>query len=226
MDDDGKIDVKTTDPKSSSMFPNHLCTYLGKDFEALSTSRTAGIADIKTIVEERMKKRRFFKHADRKCLYADSRGSISFRRMMSRFWANPSPFAMDLVDAVIRQGSFIDKMAAIDWYHSPAVFNTLGASVEKYHRFFSIIARYPGRCVVPTLNVDLVWHTHMLSPNAYWRYSVGVTGKYIVHDDKIEEAKLGESYQWTSEKYRKMYNESYTECSPPPRQILISPCHC
>ncbi|KAK3060723.1 hypothetical protein LTS18_007901, partial [Coniosporium uncinatum] len=39
----------------------------------------------------------------------------AFRRMMSRYWYNSSPFALDLSSAVIRQGSFIEKMHNIDW---------------------------------------------------------------------------------------------------------------
>jgi hypothetical protein len=35
---------------------------------------------------------------------------IQFRRMMSRYWENLGPFAVDLVGAVIRQGTFVDKM--------------------------------------------------------------------------------------------------------------------
>ena len=40
---------------------------------------------------------------------------IGIRRMMSRYWDNSSPFALDLVGAVVRQGSFIEKMHNIDW---------------------------------------------------------------------------------------------------------------
>jgi hypothetical protein len=107
------------------MYPSRLCTYLGKDFEALSAPRTAGIADIKTIIEERMEKRGAFKSADRECLFVDLCGSISFRKMMSRFWPNPSPFALDLVGAVILQGSFIGKLAVIDWCPLPLSLNRL-----------------------------------------------------------------------------------------------------
>lgn len=30
--------------------------------------------------------------------------------MMSRYWDNSSPFALDLVGAVVRQGTFFQKM--------------------------------------------------------------------------------------------------------------------
>ena len=39
---------------------------------------------------------------------------IAIRRMMSRYWENSLPFALDLIGAVVRQGSFIEKMHATD----------------------------------------------------------------------------------------------------------------
>ena len=136
---------------------------------------------------------------------------------MSRFWSNPSPFSIHLVGAVIRQGTFVQKMAEIDWLHSPAIVDTIEAAVKKFERFMDMIKNYPGRCVVPTLNVDLVWHTLMGNPASYWKYTTAVTGKFIGHDDKIDEARLGKSFQWTCEKYEKLYNEPYSECMRSPR---------
>lgn len=61
-----------------------------------------------------------------------SRGErISIRRMMSRYWNNDSPFALDLVGAVIRQGTFVEKMHGIDWLHSPALYNTMSRLITR-----------------------------------------------------------------------------------------------
>ena len=56
-------------------------------------------------------------------------------RMMSRYWSNNSPFALGLVDAVMRQGVFVDRMHAIDWLHSPALLGTMDRLITKYPRF-------------------------------------------------------------------------------------------
>jgi hypothetical protein len=82
---------------------------------------------------------------------------ISIRRMMSRYWNNSSMFALDLVGAVIRQGSFIEKMHALDWLHSPTVASTMARLITKYARYFEILSRYPTQVAVPTLDVDLAW---------------------------------------------------------------------
>lgn len=82
---------------------------------------------------------------------------LSIRKMMSRYWENSSIFALDLIGAVIRQGTFIEKMHSIDWIHSPALASTEQRLKEKYGRYFAILARNPGQLVVPTLDVDLAW---------------------------------------------------------------------
>jgi len=111
---------------------------------------------------------------------------ISVRKMMSCYWSNSSAFSLDLASAVIRQGSFIGKMQDIDWLHSLEVIYTLNHISIKYQRFFHIMAQYPHQMAVPTLDVDLAWHTHQLSPTKYYAYSTTQTaGILIDHDDKV-----------------------------------------
>ena len=137
----------------------------------------------------------------------------SIRKCMSRYWFNSSPFALDLVGAVIRQGSFVDKMHGIDWLHSPALFNTMTRLIEKYQRFIDIMASHPRETAVPTLDVDLAWHTHQLDPKAYYVYTNRKTMTLINHDDKIEETKLSDAFTWTSKTYQDKYAEPYSSCT-------------
>jgi hypothetical protein len=82
---------------------------------------------------------------------------IAVRRMLAQYWDNSSIFAIDLVGAVIRQGTFVQKMNTIDWYHSPSVMNTMDRSIKKYHLFIGLIGDNPKKTAVPTLDVDLAW---------------------------------------------------------------------
>lgn len=138
---------------------------------------------------------------------------IAIRKMMSRYWENSSPFALDLVGAVIRQGAFIEKMHNIDWLHSPALPNTMSRLITKYSYFQKIMAQNPQHMAVPTLDVDLAWHTHQLTPYRYMEYTVRHTGQFIDHDDKVAETKLNDSFAWTSKTYQKMTGEPYSECT-------------
>ncbi|KAK2775485.1 hypothetical protein FQN53_003115 [Emmonsiellopsis sp. PD_33] len=140
---------------------------------------------------------------------------LAIRKMMSRYWDNSSPFALDLVGAVIRQGTFIQKMDNIDWIHSPALESTMNRLLAKYAVFFNIICANPGRMAVPTLDVDLAWHTHQLSPRFYFFYSTHhAVGRFIDHDDKVAEAKLSDAFEWTSKQYQRLtHGKIYSECN-------------
>jgi len=66
---------------------------------------------------------------------------------------------------------------------------------------------------VPTLDVDLAWHTHQLSPRAYYAYTVGNCGRFVDHDDKVPEDKLSEEFAWTTKRYQELFGEAYSECT-------------
>ncbi|KAK0631466.1 hypothetical protein B0T14DRAFT_490016 [Immersiella caudata] len=152
---------------------------------------------------------------------------ICIRKMMSRYWENFSPFALDLCAAVMRQGIFVEKMYKLDWLHSPSARDTMDRLRIKYNRFVDIMAASPDRIAVPTLDVDLAWHTHQLSPSAYYQFMVLRTARFIDHDDKIEEQALSKHFEWTSKEYQEKYGEVYSECTcwycESIRSSLISP---
>ncbi|KAJ5922114.1 hypothetical protein N7516_009817 [Penicillium verrucosum] len=140
---------------------------------------------------------------------------ISLRNMLSRYWDNSSPFAIDLIGAVIRQGTFVDKMDNIGWIRSPNVRSTMTHFISKYGVFFQIMTKNKGHAVVPTLDVDLIWHTHQLSPIRYYTFSTArMEGVFINHDDKIDEIKLNDAFAWTSRQYQKLTGgKIYSECT-------------
>ena len=139
---------------------------------------------------------------------------IALRRMMSCYWDNASPFSLDLVGAVIRQGTFVEKMHRINWIHSPAAKFSMQRLLVKYDRYLAILAKSgDARIAVPTLDVDLAWHTHQLCPPMYFRHTVALLSRFLNHDDKIEDTVLSDAFEWTSKTYQKMYNELYSECT-------------
>ncbi|RYP55715.1 hypothetical protein DL771_012456 [Monosporascus sp. 5C6A] len=137
------------------------------------------------------------------------------RKMMSRYWGNASSFALDLAGAVHRQGIFTEKMHKIDWLHSPAARETMTRLIRKYRRFTNIMARNPDHLVVPTLDIDLAWHTQQLTPSVYFDWMVNETKKFIDHDDRVDEVKLTSAFEWTSKTYQEEYKEVYSECTFP-----------
>jgi hypothetical protein len=83
----------------------------------------------------------------------------------------------------------------------------------KYKRFIEIIATFPLHTAVPTLDVDLGWHTHQLSTKAYFDYTFVHCKKFIDHDDKLDEDALSTGFEWTSKTYEKLFQEVYSECT-------------
>ncbi|PSR84241.1 hypothetical protein BD289DRAFT_368883 [Coniella lustricola] len=140
-------------------------------------------------------------------------GLICLRKMMSRYWDNSRPFALELGGAVMRQGIFTAKMFQIDWLHSPNAHDTMARLITKYKRFIQLMRDDPHATLVPTLDIDLAWHTHQLSPAHYYRYTTALTSKFVDHDDKIDEDALADAFKATTRAYQKKYGDVYSECT-------------
>lgn len=162
---------------------------------------------------------------------------VQTRCMMSRYWENSSVFGLDLRGSVMRQGVFTAKMhkvcegrgsmvnrlwrdsrvltdtwVQIDWLHMPTARYTMTKLLKKYERFFELAGKHPDELVTPTLDVDLAWHTHQLSPDQYYNHSLSTTKVFIDHNDKIDEEKLATSFDWMVKTYQQKYGEVYSEC--------------
>lgn len=146
-------------------------------------------------------------------LQLEAQSKIHIRKMMSRYYGNTSPFAVELGGAVQRQGAFTEKMHKIDWLHSPSARVTMNHLIIKYRRFLLIMATNTTKLAVPTLDVDLAWHTHQLGPRSYYDFTVRTAGRFIDHNDKIADDKLNAGFEWTSKIYQERYGEVYSECT-------------
>ena len=198
----------------NNYFPNLILKGgLDETLSPILANPESTIDEVKSVIEKAIGDRLFLATIKGVRLRLLPKERVAVRRMMSRYWYNSSPFALDLAGAVIRQGSFVEKMHNIDWLHSPALKNTMERLIIKYARFFQIMADNPRNVAVPTLDVDLAWHTHQLNPQEYYTYSEKLTTKYIDHDDKIEETALSDAFTWTSKTYATKYGEPYSECT-------------
>ncbi|QIW99532.1 hypothetical protein AMS68_005050 [Peltaster fructicola] len=185
-------------------------TFLTSNFNGRSTTTMADVrAEIDLVLKDwrYMRKASTFKYSG---FRSDERAAL--RRVMSRYWNNSSDFSIDLVGAVVRQSSFTEKMHNIDWLHSPALYSTIPRLIVKYQRFVAM-AKTVSHMVVPTLDVDLAWHTHQLSPRSYCHYTVNQTSTFMDHDDKVAEVRLNDAFALTSKHYERKYGEPYSECT-------------
>lgn len=211
------------------VFPSKLIKETGKDILSKTDARLdrccKTISELRDELEPKLRDHKILKAMNGgdhpKTLWPAEK--VQFRHMMSRYWDNLGPFALDLVGAVIRQGIFVQKMDKIDWLHSPTIWETANRIIKKYHIFFvQIMLKYPKKMAVPTLDVDLVWHTHQLAPSRYHEFSTEQNLRshnrpvriLKGHDDKVEEHKLSKGFEWTSKMYRRAtVGEIYSECT-------------
>ncbi|KAI1871455.1 uncharacterized protein JN550_004449 [Neoarthrinium moseri] len=214
---DSKTGMPTEASRSDSprLFPNRLLRrgVLAQVVDLLKPGdeRRPSMSMVKDIIETAIKDQALLKRTNggRK---PNAAARQQIRKMMSRYWDNSSPFALELVGAVLRQGIFTQKMYKIDWLHSPEASQSMARLLRKYGRFFQIMVQNPDQVVVPTLDVDLAWHTHQLSPRHYYNYARSKTGSFTDHQDKVDEDKLSAAFEWTSSTYMTMYQEVYSEC--------------
>lgn len=117
-----------------------------------------------------------------------------------------------LIDNVQRQAKFVDKMYAHLWISSPSAQGTITRAVERYENFLQLFKLYPGKMLVPTLDVDIVWHTHQLSAVEYGQSMHSRCGRFIDHDDKIAQNSLNDGMAETTELYRVRFGGTYSVC--------------
>jgi hypothetical protein len=205
-------------PTDSNTFPNRLVAkeLRSKILELVNAERPT-MNDAKELIEKAILQTSALKRVNNKSAFETGRlkreERLAIRKMMSRYWNNTSQFALELGGAVIRQSVFSDKMYSLDWLHSPAARHTMKRLLLKYSRFIRIMAIHPLHVAVPTLDLDLGWHTHQLSPKSYFDYTLIHNRKFIDHDDKINEDALSDGFEWTSKTYTKMFGEVYSECT-------------
>lgn len=118
----------------------------------------------------------------------------------------------DPAAAVHRQATFALKMSQYAWLESPDFVELVSHAQVRYERFFQLIAKNIG-AVVPALDIDLVWHTHQLSPIRYNEFCKRITGgRFINHDDTIAKDELQVGADKSALLYRQLFNEDYYLC--------------
>ncbi|KAI8145363.1 hypothetical protein BJV82DRAFT_603392 [Fennellomyces sp. T-0311] len=133
---------------------------------------------------------------------------------------NPSPFSIDLIQAVGRQQDFNSKtVKEIDWQ----VPFGIARGIRQYHKFLHLMFTYPGQVMVPTLEIDLAWHTHMLHPSSYQAFTHKYLGRMINHDDNIAPEKLkeysnGTDKAWSSKNGRPLINSNNNDGTVKPKK--------
>ncbi|KAG8691459.1 hypothetical protein FRC11_003464 [Ceratobasidium sp. 423] len=126
----------------------------------------------------------------------------SISRLFRAFRHN-SAVSVDLPGSALRQQKFISQILPLS--------NSLSITdlVTQYHSFLDLCAHNSGKALVPTLLIDLGWHTHMLSGEGYRNDCWRLFEKLIGHEDKVEEGKLASSFDETARLWKSRFGENY-----------------
>jgi len=107
-------------------------------------------------------------------------------------------------------------MASHAWLRSPAPRGTLRRGLARYAKYLTLFRLYPrhrgGGVFVPTLDIDLAWHTHLCLPKRYASASGRVAGRAVGHDDSLGEGVLADGMEQTAALYRVRFGEEYARC--------------
>lgn len=128
-----------------------------------------------------------------------------------------SSASIDLVGAVQRQYRFVDSVWQLGWLAQPETLDTKSALL-RYRAWVSLVSLKAG-VLVPTLDIDLCWHTHMLSARYYWDMTTTV-GLFLDHEDKVEEKDMEEAASQTESIWSHVFGEPYAASSVEKKRFL------
>ncbi|KAH8923813.1 hypothetical protein BT69DRAFT_132293 [Atractiella rhizophila] len=91
-------------------------------------------------------------------------------------------------------------------------FNPLIRAITRYHAFLDIQQSSSKFSLVPTLDIDLVLHTHLLSHYKYREDSTRLLGQVLKHEDKVEENELANAFEETAKAWNRHFGVPLTTC--------------
>lgn len=129
---------------------------------------------------------------------------------------NQRAIAAALAVMAERQAKFAEKMADLLWLRGPALGGTLRRAVVRYENFIQLFGEENrhSQTLVPTLDIDLAWHTHQCSPALYAAACRRLAGREapIDHNDQLGQAALKDGLGATRRLYEARFKDEYNSC--------------
>merc|ERR1719379_548938 len=105
---------------------------------------------------------------------------------ISRIDSNPYGMKIQYnILAAAQRQMFFNYQVKLPHYKDPKFLTT--AAARYVSGFLQIQKTNPDEFWVPTYDIDLMWHAHMLHPEAYSGDTTKITGKPLKHDDSIND---------------------------------------
>ena len=135
----------------------------------------------------------------------------SFQRIMGVL----SSSGIDLILGMYRQLDFIIKICESPesclYWKSPEIINQ---SIRRYHKFLVLFDSEKKLMVVPTVDIDLVWHSHLSESTKYRTFFRTHASKFLNHDDTITHKEGEDGFEKTYFAWLEKYDEQYSYHCP------------
>ncbi|PRP81752.1 glycine-rich protein [Planoprotostelium fungivorum] len=127
-------------------------------------------------------------------------------RVVDDYKSSVHPIGINLVDTVKRQMKFQQKVLPLS-----SDEDSRKSSIDRYYKFMLLLPSEEP--LVPTLDIDLAWHTHQLFARKYKNWTEKHSGCWIDHDDTQSEGakKHHNALRDTAIRWYKTYKCKYTD---------------
>ncbi|CAF1202366.1 unnamed protein product [Rotaria sordida] len=118
--------------------------------------------------------------------------------------------SVDIDRTVIALIALLEKTSGLitNWWR-PTIVEQM---IMRYYRFMKLKASYPNERLVPTLDIEIVWQTHLLRPEMYRGDCLRLFHRVIDHSlliDNIEESLKEQAFVNTCRLYEERFGEPY-----------------
>ncbi len=113
----------------------------------------------------------------------------------------------NLVEAAQRQKAFFYNVS-LPHYEDERFLKT---AVCRYRQFVRLKKNHPEEHIVPTYDIDWIWHTHMLSPHSYKKDMEAYLGRLLHHDDTTTDRSPGSELFKADAKTKELWLQDYAK---------------
>jgi hypothetical protein len=82
-------------------------------------------------------------------------------------------------------------------------------AVERYRMMLTLTKTYPKLFVVPTYDMDIIWHTHLGFTHAYEKDCERIVGRILTHDDTDNDRSEGSKLSTCSRDTVRLWSKEY-----------------
>mmetsp|Transcript_15701 Transcript_15701/g.21531 ORF Transcript_15701/g.21531 Transcript_15701/m.21531 type:complete len:448 (-) Transcript_15701:375-1718(-) len=136
---------------------------------------------------------------------------VSDHRPARLYSKNCDPVEL-VADAIKEQSQFVSRVLSL----GPSIITDsfVDSAVVKYIKFLHLARNNPDEMLVPTLDVDLVWRAHMLSPVDYRKDTKALCGRVLPHKNDYDRENLEDALENTQRAWFDQYGTHFLENQP------------